>query len=137
MSRYVRLALPAAERVDVASALAAMGLEFEQGDVDEPLPLRGSLECAPEPVDFKLAAGALGSVEDFGIVLASSPSGEVALELTCGDVDRTLLERELLPRLGQELRAHQSMRLLKAQGLHCRIERDGTQEVRVVVERGG
>lgn len=89
MSRYVRVTLTQASRRELQHALEALGLPIETGT--KKVMLRGSLECAGEPVDVCVRAGALGTVEDFGFLVEAE-----RLRLVCGELDRGLLERELL-----------------------------------------
>ncbi|MCX4243209.1 hypothetical protein [Paraliomyxa miuraensis] len=93
MSRYVHVTATAlADLEEIASALEGLGLPFERrhGQVM----LEGSLECPGEPVDLRLPAGTLDTVEDFGFV--RTPDG---LRLVCGELDQRLLAERFLPPL--------------------------------------
>lgn len=95
MSRYVQVAAPALHDLEeVARGLAALGLSVERGR--GPVMLEGSLECDGEPVDLRLAAGTLDSVEDFGFVRRDD-----GVHLVCGELDRDLLLGSLLAPLRQ------------------------------------
>ncbi len=98
MSRYVSVAVASRSCSEMLAGLEALGLCPETGD-GHLLMLEGSLECAGEPVELRFDAGTCGSVEDFGFVRNS----EGAYQLVCGEVDRALLERELLEHLHQQL----------------------------------
>lgn len=90
MSRYVHVTAPTLRSLEeVRASLEAMGLTVEHGR--RRVMLEGSIECAGEPVDLRLAAGTLDTVEDFGFVLESG-----RVELVCGELDRELLEHDLL-----------------------------------------
>lgn len=90
MSRYVHVAATALSDLhEVATALAGMGLPVQRGRGQ--VMLEGSIECPGEPVDLRLPAGTLDSVEDFGFV--RTPDG---LRLVCGELDRGVLVERLL-----------------------------------------
>lgn len=133
MSRYVHVELGVHERPELVAGLLALelGLEIEQAEHrDDRLMLAGSLECAGEPVDLRLAAGSLGTVEDFGFVI----DGERGRwRLVCGELDRRLLERDLLAPLRQTLALRATRRLAAAAGLELdeRVEADGTRRIRL------
>lgn len=92
MSRYVHVTATALTDLDeVARALASMGLAAQRGPRG-PVMLEGSFECPGEPVELRLPAGTLDSVEDFGFVRTA----EGPLRLVCGELDRTLLVDRLL-----------------------------------------
>lgn len=92
MSRYVHVAATALTDLDeVARALASMGLSVQRGPRG-PVMLEGSFECPGEPVDLRLPAGTLETVEDFGFVRTT----DGPLRLVCGELDRTLLVDRLL-----------------------------------------
>lgn len=74
---------------EVRAGLEAMKLTVQQARGR--VMLEGSIECSGEPVDLRLPAGTLDTVEDFGFVLEQ---GQV--RLVCGELDRTLLEQNLL-----------------------------------------
>lgn len=90
MSRFVEVALGLGTLDEVASALAALRVAFERGD--EPLALRGGVECGDTPVELRVTAGACESVEDFGFVA----DAQGAAVLVCGEPDRTRLARTLV-----------------------------------------
>ena len=96
MSRYVRLELAVASLDEVREALRVLKLPVEGGS--RKVMLQGSLECAGEPVDLRIPAGELGTVEDFGFVIEPQQ-----LRLVCGELDRRLLEQELVPALHQSI----------------------------------
>lgn len=90
MSRYVHVAAPTLRDLDeVAQGLAALRLSAERPRAR--VMLQGSLECSGEPVDLKLPAGTLDTVEDFGFVQQDG-----AVRLVCGELDQALLEARLL-----------------------------------------
>lgn len=133
MSRYQTLALglelELGEMTSLVRALESLGLAVEQPEFEgDALMLHGSLECAGEPVALRLAAGTLDSVEDFGFVLV-----EGRVQLVCGEVDRRLLERRLVERLGPALALVRTRRAAAAAGLELeeRVEADGTRRIRL------
>jgi hypothetical protein len=137
MSRYQTLALgleltalgQLAPLDQLALALDSLGLVVERPEfAGDAVMLRGSLECAGEPVALRLAAGTLDSVEDFGFVLV-----EGRVQLICGEVDRRLLERRLVERLAPALALVRTRRAAAAAGLELdeRVEADGTRRIRL------
>lgn len=131
MSRYqtLTLSLGASSKPELIAGLRELGLEPEQAEfAEDRVMLHGSLECTGEPVDLRLAAGALGSVEDFGLALA-----EGRWRLICGEVDRKLLERLLIDPLTQALAlVHARAAAERADlALDERIEPDGTRRLRL------
>lgn len=135
MSRYQTLALglEVDELASLGAALESLGLAVELPEfAGDALMLRGSLECAGEPVALRLAAGTLDSVEDFGFVLA-----EGRVQLVCGEVDRRLLERRLVERLGPALALVRTRRAAAIAGLELeeRVEADGTRRIRLTSNR--
>ena len=124
MSRYVNVALDLRSLDEVAAALTALELPFERGR--ERVMLEGSLECAGEPVDIRLPAGTLGTVEDFGFVTA--PDGTI--RLVCGELDASPLRDALLT----PLRTTVVTTRLEAAGLavdQVEITPDGTRRLLV------
>lgn len=130
MSRYVSVALAPSRREDLLAALAALGLEAELADAGESLMLEGSLECAGEPVEIRLAPGTLGAVEDFGFVQRDG-----AYVLVCGELDRGRLERDLVPKLRSQATVERLRALAQAEGAKVeeRVEPDGTR--RLLIKR--
>jgi hypothetical protein len=131
VSRYqtIALSLGTSSKPELIAGLLELGLHPEQGEfADDRVMLHGSLECAGEPVDVRLPAGELGSVEDFGLVIA-----EGRWRLVCGDVDRKLLERRLIDPLAQALallrvrRAAERADLVTSES----VEPDGTRRLRL------
>lgn len=88
VSRYVHVTIPRVTLDDAAAALQARKIAFERPKAR--VTLDGSLECAGEPVDLRVEAGILESVEDFGFV--QQPDGVV---LVCGELDATRLREAL------------------------------------------
>ena len=128
MSRYVHLELPL--RLDEAvEALAQLELTPTRGLHGGRIMLDGSLECAGEPVDLRLAAGVCGSVEDFGLVF-----NDGRCSLVCGDVDQRRLEREFLnPLLTKVSEARIRAGLAPGETIETSVEADGTR--RIVIRR--
>lgn len=127
MSRYVAVALDLGTLEEVHAALIALELPAQR-EAGGQVMLEGSLECAGEPVDIRLDEGVAGAVEDFGFVV----SGD-GISLVCGDVDRRLLERTLVPRLRaavaeQRARAHADAR---GMDVETSTEVDGTRRIRL------
>ncbi|MEZ4382507.1 MAG: hypothetical protein R3A79_14315 [Nannocystaceae bacterium] len=116
MSRYVHVVTELRALAEIEAGLRALGLAFERADVPRGLSLAGSLECAGEPVDLRLAAGAAGSVEDFGWRRGE----DGALTLVCGEPDRDHLEVALLQPLRRELALQRARAAAEASG--CEIE---------------
>jgi hypothetical protein len=92
MSRYFEIKLQASPitRNDLEALFQLLNLSSEWAQSSEQVLLSGSLECAGEPVDVRIAAGALGSIQDFGF----RQNGH-AYELVCGEFDRTTLATTL------------------------------------------
>lgn len=135
MSRYQTLALGHTldDRSELIAALAELGIAVEHAEFEgDELMLRGSLECAGEPVALRVAAGTLGSVEDFGLALAQG-----RWQLICGEVDRRLLERRLIDPLGPALGLVRARRAAAIAGLRVEasVEPDGTRRVRLTPNR--
>ena len=97
MSHFIAVELPlrAVGKTELCDALAKLKLDYTFEN-DEQVLLEASLECAPEPVDLRVQSGALQNIADFGF---SWTDGR--LDLICSDVDQSILERDLLPRLAQ------------------------------------
>lgn len=125
MSRYQRLPLAPLTRDELAAGLAALGLTAEFAAAGSRLELAGSLECAGEPVDVRLPAGTLGSVEDLGFLLTAPPA------LVCGEYDRALLARRLLDPLTQAVAVARARAAAAAAGLDVdeELAADGTRRL--------
>ncbi len=131
VSRYQSLALGLGARAkhELLAGLRALGLEPEQAEfAEDRVMLHGSLECAGEPVDIRLPAGALGSVEDFGLVV-----DEGRWRLVCGEIDQRLLERRLVDPLSQTLALVEARRAAESAALVVdeSVEPDGTRRLRL------
>ncbi len=108
MSRYVHVAVGALRDLDeILGGLQHLGHPATRRST--PVMLEGSIECAGEPVDIRLPAGTLDSVEDFGFVRR----GE-GVVLVCGELDRELLEGALLEPLVKHI-TEQRVRLAAAE----------------------
>lgn len=94
VSRYVHVAMGAVVLEEVAAALTALELPHTRGEQM----LSGSLECTGEPVALRIEPGPVGAVEDLGFVVEAG-----TLRMVCGELDRALLEAELLPRIQAEI----------------------------------
>ncbi len=132
MSRYQRVALGPMTRDELAAGLAALGLSGVWADPDVGLMLTGSLECAGEPVDVRLAPGTLGAVEDFGFLLAAPGPA-----LVCGEYDRARLARDLLAPLAQAVAIARTRELAAAADLELteEVEQDGARRLRLQPRR--
>jgi hypothetical protein len=128
VSRYERVTLAPQTREELEAGLSALGLVPTWADPAVGLMLAGSLECAGEPVDLRLPAGTLGSVEDFGFLLADG-----ALALVCGELDRSLLERRLVSPLVAAVAVSRARRFALDAGLELeeQLEVDGTRRLRL------
>ncbi|MFV8755433.1 hypothetical protein ACNOYE_33190 [Nannocystaceae bacterium ST9] len=131
MSRYqsVALELGTIDQAELIAGLRELGLTPEQAEYPgDRVMLHGSLECAGEPVDLRLAAGVLGSVEDFGLVVDAG-----RWRLVCGEVDRKLLERTLIGPLAQALALMHARRAAARAELELgeSVEPDGTRRLRL------
>ncbi|MDC0673896.1 hypothetical protein [Nannocystis radixulma] len=130
MSRYVRLDLGARElaRADLLAALGELGLQTEVAEIPGGLMLEGNFECAGEPVDLRLPAGALAAVADFGLRAEGS-----TFILVCGEHDRALLSERLVAPLGRALAAARVRAAATAAGLDVDTTQaaDGTLRLRV------
>lgn len=130
MSRYVRLDLGARElaRADLQAALLGLGLAPTSAEIPGGLMLEGNFECAGEPVDLRLPAGALGAAGDFGLRAEGS-----TFVLVCGEHDRALLAERLVAPLTQALAAARVRAAATAAGLAVDTVQaaDGTLRLRV------
>lgn len=129
VSRYVEISLPASTLDEVAASLTTLGLVFERPR--RRVLLQGSLECEGEPVDLRLAAGVLDTVEDFGFVRDQDGS----MRLVCGELDQRVLEASLVPALQQtrsEAAVHQAATAAGMRIARTDLEPDGTR--RLVLE---
>jgi hypothetical protein len=97
VSRFVEIELAQGSIAEVTTALAALSLTFEH--TGEAVMLQGGIECAGQPALVRIAAGTLGTCEDFGFV---EDANGLAV-LVCGEPDRTLLSERLLVPLFAEL----------------------------------
>lgn len=123
MSRYVAVTLELHSLDEIATALARLGLPFERAR--ERVMLRGSLECAGDPVDIRLEAGTLDAVEDFGFVREGGTT-----RLVCGELDAEPLREALLV----PLRAAVVRQRLEAAGARVESVEVGRDGIRIVVE---
>lgn len=130
MSRYVRVELAArpVARDELRSALADLGLAAELAELPGGLMLTGNFECAGEPVDLRLPAGALGAIADFGLRLDRG-----RWQVVCGEHDRAHLDARLVGPLRQALEAARVRAAAEAAGLPVEAvqEADGTLRLRV------
>lgn len=131
MSRYVSVDLEIRERTELLELLEELALPVQVNASGQQIMLEGSLECAGEPVDLRLEAGVLGSVEDFGFVR----DGE-GYRLVCGEPDKQLLERELVAPLREAAVVRRAKAHAEREGLEVEqhVEPDGTR--RIVLKRG-
>ncbi len=129
MSRFVRVQTQLRDRAALLEGLTALGLETIVADPRAPVMLEGSLECAGEPVELRLPAGPLETVEDFGF----TRDARGVFQLVCGEYDRARLERDLLPTLAQHVAAAQARRLAAERGLELSETRDvdGTRRLKL------
>ncbi len=128
MSRYVEIDLGALTLDEVEAALTELGLPYHRPR--HRVVLEGSLECTGEPVDLRLEAGVLDSVEDFGFVLEGA-----RLRMVCGELDRAHLQAELVPGLERARAAAAVLRAAPQAGLRVTEEHvaaDGSR--RLVLE---
>ncbi|MEM9460974.1 MAG: hypothetical protein AAGF11_42815 [Myxococcota bacterium] len=131
MSRYVHVAAPALHNLDeVAHGLAALGLSVQRGPGQRRVMLEGSMECSGEPVDLRLPAGTLGSVEDFGFVRQ-----EHGLVLVCGEIDRALLLESLLAPLPRVIAEARVRRAAADAGLEIEQATEVDGQPRLVLRR--
>jgi hypothetical protein len=130
VSRYVSVPLQVRRREEITAGLQALNTPHQTAGTDRIL-LDGSLECAGEPVDIRLAAGIAGACEDFGFV--RDPDG--AFRMVCGDVDRALVTRNLLVPLQLEI-AQQRLAQGSDTTVEHHVEADGTRRVLVRPGRG-
>ncbi len=124
MSRYFHVTIPRVTLDDAAAALEARKIAFERPSAR--VTLQGSLECAGEPVDLRVEAGTLESVEDFGFVEQSE-----GVVLVCGELDATRLREAL----AAEVSHAAVVRAAAASGLRVETEsvsRDGARRVVLV-----
>jgi hypothetical protein len=130
MSRYVRLDLGAREiaRADLQTALAELGLSPAVAEIPGGLMLEGNFECAGEPVDLRLPAGALGAAGDFGLRAEGG-----TFVLVCGEHDRALLSERLVAPLTRALTGARVRAAAAAAGLDVDtdVAADGTLTLRV------
>lgn len=130
MSRYVRVELAArpVARDELRAALAGLGLAAELAELPGGLMLTGNFECAGEPVDLRLPAGALGAIADFGLRLDRG-----RWQVVCGEHDRAHLDARLVGPLRQALEAARVRAAAEAAGLPVEAvqEADGTLRLRL------
>lgn len=133
MSRYVRVELAAdvATTEQLLSALSRLGLDATAAEIPGGLMLTGSLECAGEPVDLRVPAGALGAVEDFGL-----RRDRGRWQFVCGEHDRALLSDRLLAPLTRQLAADRVAAAAEAAGLAVEAVREADGSVRLRVRSG-
>lgn len=113
MSRYTTVVVERATAEAVAQALADLGIKIQSNPQGRAIMLDDTFECAGEPVDLRVDAGPMGTIEDFGFRTQGN-----RLELVCGELDQKIIERDLLPRLRTRLADQR----LRAQGLSTRID---------------
>ncbi|MEZ4454687.1 MAG: hypothetical protein R3B09_34870 [Nannocystaceae bacterium] len=131
MSRYVRIDTQLRDLAEVDAALRSLGATPTLADEPAGLMLQGSLECAGEPVDLRLEAGAFGSVEDLG--LRREASGE--LVLICGEPDREHLAVHLLAPLRVAIARARAERAAEREGLAVDAVADEHGVVRLHLRR--
>lgn len=131
MSRYVRLPCPNLTLQTLREELDARGVVYETG-TRRRLMLQGSLECRGEPVDLRCAPGVADAVEDFGFVVEDG-----RVHLVCGDVDREVIEAELLRPLLQSAAERRVRATARRAGLEVEKVRteDGVRKL-VLKDRG-
>jgi hypothetical protein len=123
MSRYINVTLQLHSLDEIAAALTSLQLAFERPR-DRTM-LEGSLECPGEPVDIRLAAGTLGTVEDFGFVVTGQE-----VRLVCGELDADPLKAALV----RPLHAAIVEARLQAAGMITRKEVRADGVTRIVVD---
>lgn len=130
MSRYVRVDLPVRDltRDELVTGLRALQLPVELADLPGGLMLHGNFECAGEPVDLRLPAGALGAAGDFGLRAEGG-----TFVLVCGEHDRALLSERLVAPLTRALTGARVRAAAAAAGLDVDtdVAADGTLTLRV------
>ncbi len=130
MSRYVQIAATELRALEpVAEALRAMGLPVERLPRGQ-LMLEGSLECPGEPVDLRLPAGTLDTVEDFGLV-----STQDGVALVCGELDRELLTERLIDPLRRALTEQAVLEAAARSGLEAETHTELDGRRRLVLRR--
>lgn len=125
MSRYVHIELRATTLEAVEDALRVLALPYARPR--RRVRLRGSLECTGDPVDIRLEAGLLDTVEDFGFAVDDG-----VLRLICGELDETSLRDALLPKLRHAIAQQRVEQTVSHEGLTVvgsRVEADGTRRV--------
>ena len=129
MSRFLRVATTLRDRGAVLEGLGALGLECTVADPRAPIMLEGSLECAGEPVELRVRAGPLDTVEDFGFIRGASG----VYQVVCGEYDRETLARRLLGPLAQAVTAARARQLAAERGLELdeTVDADGTRRIRL------
>ncbi len=125
MSRYVQIELRGTTLEAVEVALRTLALPYARPR--RRVRLQGSLECTGDPVDIRLEAGILDSVEDFGFAVDDG-----VLRLICGELDEAHLQAELLPKLHRSIAEQRLQRSVAQDGL-CVVgshtEADGTRRL--------
>lgn len=125
MSRYVHIELRATTLEAVEVALRQLDLPYARPR--RRVRLQGSLECTGDPVDIRLEAGLLDTVEDFGFAVDDG-----VLRLICGELDETPLQEALLPKLRQSIAEQTVQQSAAREGLTVvgtRTEADGTRRL--------
>lgn len=130
MSRYVHIELRATTLEAVELALRTLALPYTRPH--RRVRLQGSLECTGDPVDIRLAAGILDTVEDFGFAVDDG-----VLRLICGELDEAQLQAELLPTIRQSITEQRIQQSVAQDGLavvDSRTEPDGTRRLILELE---
>ena len=125
MSRYVHIELRATTLEAVELALRTLALPYQRPR--RRVRLQGSLECTGDPVDIRLEAGILDTVEDFGFAVDDG-----VLRLICGELDEAHLQAELLPKLRQAIAEQRVQQSVVREGLTVvgtHTEPDGTRRL--------
>lgn len=125
MSRYVHIELRATTLEAVELALRTLALPYARPR--RRVRLQGSLECTGDPVDIRLEAGILDTVEDFGFAVDDG-----VLRLICGELDEAQLQAELLPKLRQSIAEQRVQHSVAQDGLSLvgsHTEPDGTRRL--------
>ena len=130
VSRYVHVSMRELTVEELVRALDALGLPYECACHNERLELAGSLECAGDLVDVRLAVDTLGSAFSFGF---AADEGRF-LRLVCSDVDRAFLERALVQPIWAAV-AHERVRIAaKTAELDITTSVDGDGRTRLLLK---
>lgn len=129
MSRYVHLSTEIRSKDELIAGLQGLGLDPQVALTGQQIMLQGSLECAGDPVDIRLAAGTYKSVEDCGFVTEANG----CFRFVCGELDRDRLRRALLTPLLHKIATARAQEVASVAQLEIEeiVEANGTRRIKL------